>query len=310
MDEQYVLATSQYIKDNPSQSQYYVIINGEVYSFKPIQGMGEVLPYYLRSIGIVYETPVSATNVNSDEIINIRIRRIINSKDIQTFHAVYHRNIYDIYILKKDLNSKIGESEIEKIRSVNSSYGQLRVAAQSRKSPIYYNPRVRGTNYLETPYSIENKKQRVRFMYRSKNNDTVNPLRIKSVQVNNDGENAWVNISKSEDEPFELNNEAKPGYTKLMNFIQRNSSRLKNADVDDYLYKPKTGIVTTEAEQSYKKAMDGTKKKRKSPSPEQSYKKAMVGTKKKRKSPSPEHYGGIKKIYNNVNKKTRKTNTK
>jgi len=197
MDEQYVLATSQYIRDNPFQSRYYVGINGKVYSFEPIRYMTEV-PYNLNSIdSIPHDTRVSATNIiNSNDTINILIRRIINYKDgIQTFHAVYQGITYDIYILKKDLNSKIGESDIENIRSVNSSYGQLRVAAQSRKSPNY-TPRVRGTNYLETPYSIENKQQKVRFMYGSKN-DTVNPLRIKSVQVKNHGENAWVTISKS-----------------------------------------------------------------------------------------------------------------
>lgn len=67
---------------------------------------------------------------------------------------------------------------------------------------------------------------------------------------------------------------------------------VKNADVDHYLYNPKTGIVTTEAKKSYKNAMVGIKKN--SPS------------RKKGKSPSSKHYGGIKKIYNNVNKKTRK----
>ena len=122
------------------------------------------------------------------------------------------------------MNSKIGESEIANIRSLNSNYGELRVAAQSRKSPIYHTPRVRGTNYLEIPYNIENKQQKVRFLYRS-NKDIGNPLKIKSVQVKTQGENAWVNISKSEDKPFELNDEA-PHYSKLMKFIRNKTAHL------------------------------------------------------------------------------------
>ena len=95
MDEQYVLATPQYIRDNTFQYRYYVGINGNVYSFEPIRYMKEV-PHSLQSVDRtpqLNEIEVSATNIiDSNDTIDIHIRRKISHTDngdyIQTFVAV------------------------------------------------------------------------------------------------------------------------------------------------------------------------------------------------------------------------------